>query len=164
MPALCYFIVGCSETAFVRDGYRKWKKAVGKEGKFERHRQSRMHNLSKEKAIMRKTYVPINAKISAVAAENLSKRELEREENRNIAEVIFDVVRHIALQNEAFRGHDERKNLLNQGKFLEEVKFLAKYYPPMKKWLENHPGNVSWLSPDIQNEMFPGLVLIFRMK
>ena len=23
----------------------------------------------------------------------------------------------------------------------------------MKKWLENHPGNVSWLSPDIQTEM-----------
>ena len=63
------------------------------------------------------------------------------------------VGRHIALQNEAFRGHDERNTSLNQGKFLEEVKFLAKYNPPMKKWLENHPGNVSWLSPDIQNEM-----------
>ena len=78
---------------------------------------------------------------------------MERKENRNIAEVIFDVVRHIALQNEVFRGYDERNTSLNQGKFLEEVKFLAKYYPPMKKWLENHPGNVSWLSPDIQNEM-----------
>ena len=68
------FVVGCSETAFVKDGYRNWKKAVGKEGKFERHSQSRMHSLSQEKAIMRKTYVPINAQISAVAAENLSKR------------------------------------------------------------------------------------------
>ena len=65
---------------------------------------------------MRKTYVPINEQISAVAAENLSKRELERKENRNIAEVIFDVVMHIALQNEAFRGHYERNTSLNQGK------------------------------------------------
>jgi hypothetical protein len=137
----------------VKEGYRNWKKAVGEEGKFERHFQSRMHSLSKERAILRKTCVPIDAQISAVAAENLSKRELERKENRNIAEVIFDVVRHIALQNEAFRGHDESNSSFNQGKFLEEVKFLAKYYPPIKKWLENHPGNVSWLSPDIQNEM-----------
>jgi hypothetical protein len=88
----------------VKEGYRNWKKAVGEEGKFERHFQSRMHSLSKERAILRKTCVPIDAQISAVAAENLSKRELERKENRNIAEVIFDVVRHIALQNEAFRG------------------------------------------------------------
>ena len=36
---------------------------------------------------------------------------------------------------------------------MEEVKFLAKYYPPLQRWLDNHPGNVSWLSPDIQNEM-----------
>ena len=78
LPALFCFIVDCSETAFVRDGYKNWKKAVGKEGKFERHSQSRMHSLSKEKAVMRKTNVPINAQISAVAAENLSKRELEK--------------------------------------------------------------------------------------
>ena len=31
------FIVGCSETTFVKEGYRNWKKATGKEGKFERH-------------------------------------------------------------------------------------------------------------------------------
>ena len=49
--------------------------------------------------------------------------------------------------------HDESNSSFNQGKFLEEVKFLAKYYPPVGEWLENHPGNVSWLSPDIQNEM-----------
>ena len=63
------------------------------------------------------------------------------------------MIRPISFQNEAFRGHDENKTLLNQGKFLEEVKFLAKYYPPLQRWLDNHPGNVSWLSPDIQNEM-----------
>ena len=39
------FIVGCSETTFVK-GYRNWKKATGKEGKFERHSQSRMYSLS----------------------------------------------------------------------------------------------------------------------
>ena len=123
------------------------------EEKFGKHSQSRMHSLSRERAVLRKTQVPINAQISAVAAENLSKIELERKENRKIAEVIFDVIRHIAVQNAAFRGHDESNTSLNQGKFLEQIKFLAKYYPPLQRWLDNHPGNVSWLSPDIQNEM-----------
>ena len=40
------FIVGSSETTFVKEGYRNWKKATGKGGKFERHGQSRMHSLS----------------------------------------------------------------------------------------------------------------------
>ena len=112
-----------------------------------------MHELSRERAIGRKTHVPIIAQLSVVAAENLSRKEQERKENRGVAEVIFDVIRHIAVQNEAFRGHDEKPTSLNQGKFLEEIKFLAKYHPSLQKWLDSHPGNVSWLSPDIQNEM-----------
>jgi len=33
------------------------------------------------------------------------------------------------------------------------VHFIAKYNPPLKNWLESHPGNVSWLSHDMQNEL-----------
>ena len=62
-------------------------------------------------------------------------------------------MRHIALQNEAFRGHDEKSMSLNQGKFLEEIKFLAKCHTPLQKWLNSHPQNVSWLSNNIQNKM-----------
>ncbi|CAB4028101.1 zinc finger MYM-type 1-like [Paramuricea clavata] len=145
--------VGCSGTVFVKQGFRNWKKAVGNEGKLEKHSKSRMHQLSRERAICRKTYVPINAQLSAVAAEDLSRRQQEKKENREVAEVIFDVVRHIILQNEAFGGHDEKDSSLNQGKFLAEIKFLAKYHPPLQKWLDTYPGNVLWLSPDIQNEM-----------
>lgn len=145
--------MGCSETVFVKEGFRNWKKAVGSEGKLEKHSKSRMHQLSRERAIYRKTCVPINAQLSAVAAENISRKQQERKENREVAEVIFDVVRHLILQNEAFRGHDEKDSSLNQGKFLAEIKFLAKYHPPLQKWLDTHPGNVSWISPDIQNEM-----------
>ena len=63
--------------------------------------------------------------------------------------VIIDVIRHISLQNEAFRGHNEKPTSENQGKFLEEIMFLAKYHAPLKKWLDSRPENVSWLSHDI---------------
>ena len=36
---------------------------------------------------------------------------------------------------------------------MEEVKFLAKYHEPLKIWLEKHPGNASYLSKTIQNEL-----------
>ena len=132
---------------------RNWKKALGKDGSIEKHIKSRMHQLSREKAISRRTQTPINVQLSEAEALNASRKEQEKKENREIAAVIFDVVRHIALQNEAFRGHDEKSTSLNQGKFLEEIKFLAKYHTPLQKWLNSHPDNVSWLSNDIQNEM-----------
>ena len=53
----------------------------------------------------------------------------------------------------AIRGHDEKPTSENQGKFLEEIMFLAKHHAPLKKWLDSRPENVSWLSHDIQNEM-----------
>ena len=147
--------VGCSETTFIKEGFRNWKKATGKEGKLEKHTSSRMHQLSVERAITRKTAKPVNALLSDAETANILRRQKEKEENRHIVAVIFDVARHLALQNEAFRGHDETVASFNQGKFLEEIKFLAKYHAPLRSWLEGHPGNVSWLD---------GLVLEYRMK
>ena len=65
----------------------------------------------------------------------ISKKEKEREENREIVRVIFDVIRHLAKQNNAFRGHDESDAAENRGNFLEELKFLAKYHQPLQKWI-----------------------------
>lgn len=36
---------------------------------------------------------------------------------------------------------------------MEMVHFVANYNPLLKEWLANHPGNVSWLSHDVQNEL-----------
>ena len=95
----------------------------------------------------------MNIQLSEAEAASVLRKEQEKRENREIAGLIFDVVRHIALQNESFRGHDEKSTSISQGKFLEEIKFLAKYHAPLRKWLKNHPENVSWSSNDIQNEM-----------
>ena len=36
---------------------------------------------------------------------------------------------------------------------MEEVNFIAKYHSPLRKWLDCHPQNVSYLSHVSQNEM-----------
>ena len=150
---MSFFSVGCADDAFVKGGFRNWRKATGKTGRFEKHVNSRMHQLSREKAIFRKSQIPVSVQLSEAEAVLTSKRQQERESNRHVVQIIFDVVRHLALQNEAFCGHDESSSSLYQGKFLEEIKFLAKYHQPLQKWLDNHPENVSWLGHDIQNEM-----------
>ena len=83
----------------------------------------------------------------------VAKQHKERSENRHILETIFDVVRHLAKQNSAFRGHNETEDFLNRGNFLEELQFLSKYHKPLRTWIEKHPGNVSYFSHVSQNEM-----------
>eukprot|EP00794_Sanderia_malayensis_P009282 gene9282-10262_t len=50
-------------------------------------------------------------------------------------------------------GHDESDTAENRGNFLEELNFLAKYHQPLQKWIQQHPQNVSYFSPNTQNEM-----------
>ena len=81
------------------------------------------------------------------------RKERERSENRHIVGVIFDIVRYLAQQNVAFRGHDETSSSKNKGNYIEEIYFLSKYHQPLKDWIDKHSRNVSYLSHVSQNEM-----------
>jgi len=59
----------------------------------------------------------------------------------------------LVRQNISFCGHDKRHDSVNRDNFLEMVHFTARYNPVIKNWLESHPGNVTWLSHDVQNEL-----------
>ena len=96
---------------------------------------------------------PIDEQLVGIAEASKTRKEEERKENRRIVQTIFDVARHLAKQNTAFRGHDETDDSANRGNFLEELHFLAKYDKPLKRWIESHPQNLSYFSPSIQNEM-----------
>ena len=96
-----------------------------------------MHGLSVDRLIPRKTATPVNILLSQAEAANASRRQQEKQENRHIIAFIFDVARHLALQSEAFRGHDETAESFNPGKVLEEIKFLSKYHAPLRSWLES---------------------------
>lgn len=91
--------------------------------------------------------------LSSAAAATESRLNEEKIKNRKILITLFDIVRHLALGNNAFRGHDETGTSSNAGKFQEEVNFVAKYDNDLKNWLNSKPGNVSFLSKSIQNEM-----------
>ena len=95
----------------------------------------------------------IDVQLVGIAEASKTRRQQEREENRQIVQTIFDVVRHLAKQNTALRGHDETNYSTNRGNFLEELLFLSKYDKSLKRWMETHPQNLSYFSPSIQNEM-----------
>ena len=137
----------------MKNGFRNWKKALGNTGKFKTHENSRMHLLAQERSLNFEKAKPISLLLNEASVADISKKERERIENRSIVQVLFDVVLHLAKQNSSFRGHDETEDSKNAGNFLEEIKFLAKYHPPLQLWLDKHPGNVSYISSVTQNEM-----------
>lgn len=95
----------------------------------------------------------IDVQLVGIAEASKTRKEQEWEENRQIVQTIFDVARHLAKQNTAFRRHDETNDSPNRGNFLEELLFLSKYDKPLKRWVETHPQNLSYFYPSIKNEM-----------
>ena len=119
------FTVGTSDDAFTKSGYSNWKNAAGEKGKLAKHANSRMHMLSLERRHNFMSATPIDVQLNDAAHEMRARKEKERIENRHIVETIFDVVRHLAKQNIAFRGHDESTDSKNRGHFLEELEPLT---------------------------------------
>jgi Domain of unknown function (DUF4371) len=59
----------------------------------------------------------------------------------------------MSKQDLAFRGHDESDTSSNRGNFIELIHFLSEYNPQLHKWLDSHPGNVTYMSSEIQDEI-----------
>ena len=105
-----------------------------------------MHILSMERMQNFKSdNQPIDEQLVGIAEASKTRKEEERKENRRIVQTIFDLARHLAKQNTAFRGHDETDDSANRGNFLEELHFLAKYDKPLKRWTESNPQNLSYV-------------------
>ena len=60
-------------------------------------------------------------------AKEQSRRQREIESNREVLSHLLDIIRLLAKQNLALRGHDESAISQNRGKFLELVYHQAKY-------------------------------------
>lgn len=134
-----------------------WRKATGAEGKLTKHGNSEPHLAAEKSYKARTTEVQSSASVgvllSQAYADKLKSEAEEKARNRSILCSIVDIVRFLAKQNISFRGDDESATSANRGNFLELVQFTAKYNTDLRNWLENHPRNVSWLSPQIQNEI-----------
>ena len=93
---------------------------------------------------------PIDDELVGIAEATKARKEKRREENRQVVQTIFYVVRHLAKQNYAFRGHDEGEDLSNRGNFLEELAFIAKFDKTLTHWMETHPENLLYFSSSIE--------------
>jgi len=91
----------------------------------------------------------------------------EKQRWREILKRIIDVIKHLASQNLALRGHVETLDSDRPGHFLATLKLVSSYDTVMARHLRNvrdNPGSVSYLSHDIQNEILSLLANAVRDK
>ena len=93
---------------------------------------------------------PIDTLLDEQRAELHSKRQKEIASNREVLAHLLDIIRLLAKQNLAFRGHDESASSVNRGNFLELVHHQAKYDPILQQHLQKAGENATYLSPDFK--------------
>ena len=149
------FVMGTPETslekgskgAFVVSGFRDFKKVRGKDCRLLQHHNSKDHLAATQAcAALLNTRADIR-----VAFENQSQQVAV--DNRKRLSASIDVVRFLARQGLAFRGHDEGAQSSNQGNFLELLKLLATHNDDLRTLLQSAPDNNKYSSPDSQKEI-----------
>ncbi|KAH9647563.1 TTF-type domain-containing protein [Citrus sinensis] len=85
----------------------------------------------------------------------------EIENNRLRLKTTVEAIRYLAFQGCSFRGHDESKNSLNRGNFLQLLKAFASNNEKITDViLDKAPKHASYISPNIQKE----ILHVFSMK
>ncbi|KAK4259584.1 hypothetical protein QN277_005900 [Acacia crassicarpa] len=132
--------------SFVGEGFSNWKdkqrllKHIGKVGS--------THNLC---VIAAKNLMNQNQHIDIVMS-NISDKA--KQDYRIRLNGSIRCIRYLIRQGLAFRGHDETDASLNQGNFVELVKFLCESNEEVNNVsLNNAPENLKMISPKIQKDI-----------
>ena len=145
---------GNAEEALTKTGFRRWKKAHGKDGAITKHVNSQCHKMS----IMSWNNYNRNkaAKISVEQVWNDSYRK-KVNENRHFVKTVGEIILLTATQNIAQRGHREGDDVSNPGNVKKILQFAAKHDPVIANRIKNGPKNEKYTSSSIQNEMIETL-------
>ncbi|KAK9733108.1 hypothetical protein RND81_04G044000 [Saponaria officinalis] len=139
------------ENAFTIEEFRSWNKVNWKDCAFLKY-IGRDHNSAHKDAVKKCNDLLRMEQHIDTLIDNITPEIIER--NRLKLKVSIVVVRWLTFQHCAFRGHDESVGSLNRGNFLEFIQAIASFSKDVEKVvLENAPGNTSYTSHQIQQEI-----------
>ena len=141
-------------TAFTVDGFKSWRKVRnGNKCAFLTHVGQKDNHMTPHKIAERASTDLMNQSqhIERVV-EKYNSQEIAN--NRLRVKATIEVVRWLAFQGCAFRGHDESSSSINRGNFLELLELLASNNEKVGELvLDKAPKNACYTSPDIQKEI-----------
>ncbi len=145
-----------SESAWTTEGVRKWSsmksRGQNKKGKLLLHFTSKAHKAALNDYLhFIKEAGRIDILMSKEVRENKIKEEQEKEFNKQIISILFDITKTMARQGLPFRGDGDDK----EGNFYQIVQLVGRHNHYLKKWLEEtkfRPYKVSYLSKTSHEE------------
>ena len=150
---------GNIEAVFISTGFRNWKKANRKDGRFAKHHNSQCHKISTSCSI---DYLQ-NLHSGTSVRQMVDSNYLESvRRNRHYIRTIGEIILLTVSQNIAQRGHKESDDVLNQGNVRNILKFTARHDPIIAERLSDGPKNEKYTSAAIQHEIinaFASMVL-----
>ncbi|KAL4152659.1 hypothetical protein QTP88_000492 [Uroleucon formosanum] len=152
-----------SNTAWVNEGVRTWDKmksrGKSKLGKLEQHFTSLSYkaSLSDYCSFMKNTN-HIDVIMNRTKRNELITLEHEKEFNRQVIVILFDIVRTLSKQGLAFRGDGDESG----SNFNQIVQLISRHNPLMNRWIKDismRSYKVSYLGSRSQNEMIEILLM-----
>uniref|UniRef100_H3B1Z5 TTF-type domain-containing protein n=1 Tax=Latimeria chalumnae TaxID=7897 RepID=H3B1Z5_LATCH len=125
-----------SYSAFVKEGFSNWKKAIER---FGTHEKSNLHRA----AVCSLGVVKAGVNVAAACSEAKQK---QMKEARSALINILSSLQYLSCQGLSVRGHTDEESNLNQ-----LLALLAENIPELKSWLNR--TKYRWMSHDIVNEM-----------
>ena len=141
---------GHADDLFILTGFQNWKKAKGKDGKFNKHIHSQCHKMSVAGSIEYHKNLVANTSIRQMVDAQYMEHVLQ---NRHYIKTLGEIILLTATQNIAQRGHKETDDISNPGNVLKILKFTAKRDQIIAERLIDGPQNAKYTSATIQNEI-----------
>ena len=127
---------------FTIEGFRSWKRINNGERCYSHHTKAMLKWGGLKNASQH-----IDRVMNAQSSQHILQ-------NRLRLQTSIEVVKWLAKQACAFRGHDESSKSSNSGNFIEMIKYSARMNKDIAEVvLENAPGNAKYTSSDIQKEL-----------
>lgn len=137
-----------SDLSFVNVGYKNWKNAMSSKG-FIRHHNTDEH---KKCLIAWLDYKNNKKKNTSVLSQISDQHTKIVSENRRYMKAIIVSLRMLAIQGQAFRGHNENEGSVNRGNFIEMMNCIGLFDEVVKNKI-NGPKNARYLHHSIQAEI-----------
>lgn len=129
---------GNTSDAFIKTGFRRWKKAHRSDGRIDKHQKSQCHKLS---SISWSDYKRNCSKKTSVAQDISEAYRTKVKENRHYIKTIGEVIMLTVTQGMAQRGHREGHEDVNPGNVRKILQFVAKHDDVIADRIKNGPKN-----------------------
>lgn len=140
-----------NEPNWISVGVCNWKKGLEKIKNHYKSVQHKCAESAREHFLQKDRHIDVL--LDKSREEEVTRRQQEIEKNRCYLARLVDIAKTLARCGMPFRGHNEKKESLNRGNFLEIVSLLSRWDPIFAEYIENGARNCTYLSNRAQNDL-----------